>query len=89
MGQLLSLLYTEIRAGIPYVFEQRKDYLTILYELFLEVYTCFEGMSEEENPVPKPEQIKEILYRYRLRETTHRGLSDNPCAVQTHTEFLL
>ena len=43
MGQLLSLLYTEIRAGIPYVFEQRKDYLTILYELFLEVYTCFEG----------------------------------------------
>ena len=23
MGQLLSLLYTEIRAGIPYVFEQR------------------------------------------------------------------
>ena len=30
MGQLLSLLYTEIRAGIPYVFEQRKDYLTIL-----------------------------------------------------------
>ena len=64
MGQLLSLLYTEIRAGIPYVFEQRKDYLTILYELFLEVYTCFEGMSEEENPVPKPEQIKEILYWY-------------------------
>ena len=64
MGQLLSLLYTEIRAGIPYVFEQRKDYLTILYELFLEVYTCFEGMSKEENPVPKPEQIKEILYWY-------------------------
>ena len=64
MGKLLSLLYTEIRAGIPYVFEQRKDYLTILYELFLEVYTCFEGMSEEENPVPKPEQIKEILYWY-------------------------
>ena len=26
MGQLLSLLYTEIRAGIPYVFEQRKDW---------------------------------------------------------------
>lgn len=47
MGQLLSLLYTEIRAGIPYVFEQRKDYLTILYELFLEVYTCFEGMSKK------------------------------------------
>ena len=46
------------------MFEQRKDYLTILYELFLEVYTCFEGMSEEENPVPKPEQIKEILYWY-------------------------
>ena len=46
------------------MFELCKDYLTILYELFLEVYTCFEGMSEEENPVPKPEQIKEILYWY-------------------------
>ena len=64
MGQLLSLLYTELRAGIPYVFEQRKDYLTILYELFIEVYTCFEGMAEEEISVPKPEQIKEILYWY-------------------------
>ena len=63
MGQLLSLLYTELRAGIPYVFEQRKDYLTILYELFIEVYTCFEGMAEEVS-VPKPEQIKEILYWY-------------------------
>ena len=69
MGQLLSLLYTEIRAGIPYVFEQRKDYLTILYELFLEVYTCFEGMSEEENPVPKPEQIEEILSLCEVKPT--------------------
>ena len=40
------------------MFEQRKDYLTILYELFLEVYTCFEGMSKEENPVPKPERSR-------------------------------
>ena len=64
MGQLLSLLYTELRAGIPYVFEQRKDYLTILYELFIEVYTCFEGMAEEETSAPKAEQIREILYWY-------------------------
>lgn len=65
MGQLLSLLYTELRAGIPYVFEQRKDYLTILYELFIECYTCFETMMEEEEKrVPEAEQIREILYWY-------------------------
>ena len=34
MGRLLSLLYAEMRSGIPYTFENRKDYLTILFELF-------------------------------------------------------
>ena len=38
MGQLLSMLYAEMRSGIPYAFEGRMDYLTILYELFIEVY---------------------------------------------------
>lgn len=41
-GQLLSFLYTEIRGGIVYVFEQRTEYLDILYELFIEVYNQFE-----------------------------------------------
>lgn len=47
LGRLLSLLYTEMRSGIPYSFEDRRDYLTILYELFIEVYNCFERTAEE------------------------------------------
>lgn len=59
MGQLLSLLSAEIRGGIPYVFENHKDYLTILHELFIEVYNCF----EDEN-IPEAKNIKNIIYWY-------------------------
>ena len=47
LGRLLSLLYAEMRSGIPYAFEERMDYLTILCELFIEVYNCFEGTEED------------------------------------------
>ena len=57
-GQLLSMLYAELRSGIAYAFENRKDYLTILNELLIEVYTCF----EEE--VPELKTVKEIIYWY-------------------------
>ena len=58
-GQLLSFLYTELRGGIPYVFENRIDYLTILNELFIEVYHCF-----EEDMHPPYKMLKDILYWY-------------------------
>ena len=59
MGQLLSLLYAELRGGIHYAFEEKTDYLTILYELFIEVYNCFENTEE-----PEPKEIRDILYWY-------------------------
>ena len=59
MGRLLSLLCAEMRSGIPYAFENRMDYLTILYELFIEVYNCFENTEE-----PEPKEIRDILYWY-------------------------
>ena len=59
MGRLLSLLYVEMRSGIPIVFEERTDYLTILFELFIEVYNCFEGKEE-----PEAKEIKDIIYWY-------------------------
>ncbi|MBM6853361.1 aminopeptidase [Mediterraneibacter glycyrrhizinilyticus] len=59
MGRLLSLLYAEMRSGIPSVFEERTDYLTILFELFIEVYNCFEGKEE-----PEAKEIKDIIYWY-------------------------
>lgn len=61
MGQLLSMLYAEMRNGIPYAFEGRMDYLTILYELFIEVYNCFENTEEG---VPAVTQIRDIFYWY-------------------------
>ncbi len=58
-GQMLSFLYTEIRGGIVYVFERQTEHLVILYELFIEIYNCFE--TEEK---PEPQGLKEIIYWY-------------------------
>ena len=59
MGPLLALLYAEMRAGIAYAFEERADYLTILFELFIEVYNCFEAKEE-----PEIKEIRDIIYWY-------------------------
>ena len=59
MGQLLSMLYAEMRSGIPYSFENRMDYLTILFELFIEVYNRFESETLQE-----PDEIRDIFYWY-------------------------
>lgn len=78
-GPLLSFLYTEIRSGIVYAYESRLTDLTILEEIFIEVYNLFE---EEE---PKLEELKEALYyyvsdycdvtlTYRIRETLDPSL---------------
>ena len=57
-GQILSFLYTELRGCIPYVFEQRTEYLDILFELLIEIYNQFEE--------GKPEicRIKDSIYWY-------------------------
>lgn len=55
-GQLFSFVYTEIRGMIVYAFEERKMDLTILCELFVQLYTCF----EEE--IPSFEMLKDIVY---------------------------
>ena len=59
VGRLLSLLCAEMRSGIPCAFENRMDYLTILYELLIEVYNCF-----EEETCPEPKTIRDIIYWY-------------------------
>ena len=70
MGRLLSMLYAEMRSGLPYAFENRVDYLTILCELFIEVYNCFEnacrekGGKEEGCGVPQAEEIRDVIYWY-------------------------
>ena len=59
MGRLLSMLYAEMRSGIPYSFENRGDYLTILFELFIEIYNSFES-----DTLPEPKEIRDIIYWY-------------------------
>ena len=58
-GSTLSALYAEIRAAIVYVYEKKTEYLDILFELFIEVYNQF-----EEEEMPEPPVLKEILYWY-------------------------
>lgn len=57
-GQILSFLYTELRGGISCAYEERLDYLTILQELFIEIYNCFE------EGVPGSKSLKDIIYWY-------------------------
>ena len=63
MGRLLSFLYVEMRSGIPYAFEGRLDYLTILYELFIEVYTYFENCRVD-GAEPEIRRVRDIVYWY-------------------------
>lgn len=56
-GQVLCFLYTELRAAIPYAFEGRKRDITILCELFVQIYNCFES---EEGADKK--EIEQIIY---------------------------
>ena len=58
-GQILCFLYTELRGAIAYVFEQRTEYLDILYELLIEIYNLFE---EEERP--DIGRIRDSIYWY-------------------------
>lgn len=56
-GPLLSFLYTELRGEIVYAYEYRLTDLTILDELFIEVYNCF-----EQPVLPTGKELKETLY---------------------------
>lgn len=55
-GQLFCFLYTYLRKVIPYVFEQKEEYIVIFYELYLEVYT---SMKQEDITA---KEIQSILY---------------------------
>ena len=59
IGEYLSLLYAEVRGAIPYAYENRIDYMTIIHELFIEVYNSFEDEKE-----PTCENLKDIIYWY-------------------------
>lgn len=67
-GQLLSFLYTEMFAIVPYAYEimyQKESSLfqiVIRAELFIEVYVCFVNAYEELEKEPEYAWLKEIVY---------------------------
>lgn len=80
-GKLLSFLYAELRGMIVYAYEYRMTDLTILSELFIEVYNRF-----EEEVLPNEKDLRDIIYwfvsdysdvtvEYRVREQLDPSLS--------------
>lgn len=57
-GKLLCALYTELRGDIAYAFEERLLYLTISFELFIEIYNILEDKNYN------IEEVKSALYYY-------------------------
>ncbi len=64
LGGLLSVLYTEMRSLIPFIYEKNITEITIRLELFLEVYSFFDCKINEDNVRPSYEELKDILYWY-------------------------
>lgn len=58
-GQILSAVYAEIRGMVVYAFEDRLWDITILCELFLEIYNDF-----EQEELPSPKAVRQIFYWY-------------------------
>ena len=46
VGRLLAFLYSELQAGISYVYQGRLEAFSMLCELFIQVYNCFEELTE-------------------------------------------
>lgn len=91
-GRILSFLYAELRGMIVYAFEDRLLDLTILNELFIEIYNCF-----EEEELPSYRQIQQIVYwfvsdysdctvTYRIREAVDPDL-DFACRIVMESDL--
>jgi leucyl aminopeptidase (aminopeptidase T) len=57
-GQLLSFLYTEIRGMIVWAYEQKYEDITVVTELFIEIYNAFEEGT------PDIHELREMIYWY-------------------------
>lgn len=63
-GKILSYLYAEVRSMIVYAYEGRIFDLTILAELFLEIYNLFEWENQE-GRLPHGEDIQKMIYSFK------------------------
>lgn len=58
-GRILSFLYMEVRGMIVYAYEKRLADMTVLAELFIEIYCMFTSDTH-----PREKQLKEAVYWY-------------------------
>ena len=79
-GRMLSFLYVELRGMIAYAYELRIAEMTVLMELFVEIYCLFESET------PDSTSLRDIIYwyvsdysddfvEYRVREQIDTSLS--------------
>ncbi len=79
-GQIFSLLTDQLRGCIAFAFEEKLWDLTILCELFLQIYSEF-----EQEEIPKAGELEQVIYSYvrdycdeMIRDRT-RELVDPSC----------
>ncbi len=75
MGRLLAFLYAEIRAMIPYAFEQALEDLVIRMELFVEIYNAFAYTQSEAELLTLPEKAA-VPNTNDIRDTLYWFVSD-------------
>lgn len=75
MGRLLAFLYAEIRAMIPYAFEQALEDLVIRMELFVEIYNAFAYTQSEAELLTLPEKAA-VPNTSDIRDTLYWFVSD-------------
>ncbi|MCM1136631.1 MAG: aminopeptidase [Clostridium sp.] len=81
-GQVLCLLYGELRSLIPLIFEKKLSDMVIRMELFLEIYGSFCCEQGENGGLPEYEALRDILYWYAndyAREAAEGKLYDLLC----------
>ena len=59
-GSLFCFLYAELRGAVPFSFEKRLFDMTVLFELFLQIYSAFTTGEE----LPSCAAVREILISY-------------------------
>lgn len=72
-GKILSFLYTEIRGEIIFAYEQRLFDMTIINELFVEIYNLFEQEKVTYRQVKEAvywyiSDYSDVMMMYRIRE---------------------
>lgn len=61
-GQMLSFLHRELHSMISFCYGGKDEELVIRMELFVEVYSAFDGQWQETKTLPEAETVRKILY---------------------------